>query len=134
VIFTVSVWLFQLRFVGSAWLLSAAALLYSISTIGLGLLISALTRSQLAAMMATFLVAVAPAFTFSGIFAPVASQDAVGRTVARLIPATYFMNVVRGAYLKGGGAAPYAPDLAALAVYAIVVYTVAWLALRKRVG
>jgi ABC-2 type transport system permease protein len=133
-IFGVSVWLFQVRFVGSAWLLSAGALLYSICTIGLGLLISTFTRTQLAAMLATFLIAVAPAFTFSGIFAPVANQDAVGRFVARLIPATYFMGVVRGAYLKGGGVAPYLPDLAALAAYAIVVYTAAWLTLRKRVG
>ena len=85
-------------------------------------------------MLATFLVAVAPAFTFSGIFAPVASQDAIGRFVASLIPATYFMDVVRGVYLKGGGITPYTPDMVALAVYALVVYTVAWLALRKRVG
>lgn len=134
VIFAVSVGLFQVRFVGSAWLLSAGALLYSISTIGLGLLISTFTRTQLAAMLATFLVAVAPAFTFSGIFAPVASQDVVGRFVARLIPATYFMEVVRGAYLKGGALASYIPDLTALGVYAVVVYTAAWLALRKRVG
>ena len=133
-IFAVSVWLFQVRFVGSAWLLSAGALLYSICTIGLGLLISTFTRTQLAAMLATFLVAVAPAFTFSGIFTPVASQDAVGRFVARLIPATYFMDVVRGAYLKGGGAAPYLPSLVALATYAVVVYTGAWLAFRKRVN
>lgn len=134
IIFLASVWLFRVRFVGSAWVLSAGALLYSICTIGIGLLISALTRTQLAAMLATFLVAVAPAFTFSGIFAPVASQDAVGRFVSRLIPATYFMDVVRGSYLKGGGAAPYAPNLLALVAYAVVVYVVAWLVLRKRVG
>jgi ABC-2 type transport system permease protein len=134
VIFSVSVWLFQLRFVGNAWLLSATALLYSACTIGLGLVISSFTRSQLAAMLATFLIAVAPAFTFSGIFAPVASQDAVGRFVSRLIPATYFMEVVRGAYLKGGDAASYAPDVMALAAYATVVYTVAWAALRKRIA
>lgn len=133
-IFAVSVWIFQVRFVGSAWLLAAGALLNSICTIGLGLLISTLTRTQLAAMLATFLVAVAPAFTFSGIFTPVASQDTVGRFVARLIPATYFMDIVRGAYLKGGGAAPYLPGLVALAAYAVVVYTGAWLAVRKRVG
>ncbi len=134
VIFTSSVWLFQVRFVGSAWLLSAGAVLYSICTVGLGLLISTFTRTQLAAMLATFVIAVAPAFTFSGIFVPVASQDAVGRFVARLIPATYFMDVVRGAYLKGGGVTPYLPNLAGLAVYAVVVYTAAWLAFRKRVG
>ena len=133
VIFGASVGLFQVRFVGNAWLLSAAAVLYSVCTVGLGLLISTFTRTQLAAMLATFVLAVAPAFTFSGIFVPVASQDAVGRFVARLIPATYFMDVVRGAYLKGGGVVPYLPNLAGLAVYAIVVYTAAWLAFRKRV-
>lgn len=134
VIFTSSVWLFQVRFVGSAWLLAAGALLYSICTVGLGLLISTFTRTQLAAMLATFVIAVAPAFTFSGIFVPVASQDAVGRFVARLIPATYFMDVVRGAYLKGGGVTPYLPNLAGLSMYAVVVYTAAWLAFRKRMG
>jgi ABC-2 type transport system permease protein len=134
VIFGASVGLFQVRFVGNAWLLSAAALLYSICTVGLGLLISTFTRTQLAAMLATFVIAVAPAFTFSGIFAPVASQDAVGRFVARLIPATYFMDVVRGSYLKGGSLTPHLSNLAGLAVYAVVVYTVAWLAFRKRVG
>lgn len=134
VIFAASLWLFRVRFVGSAVVLSAGALLYSICTIGIGLLISAITRTQLAAMLATFLGAVAPAFTFSGIFAPVASQDAVGQVVSRLIPATYFMDVVRGSYLKGGGPAGFAADLAALAGYTVAVYVVAWLALRKRIG
>ena len=133
-IVAVSVWLFRVRFVGSLAVLSAGALLYSVCTVGIGLLISTVTRTQLAAMLATFLGAVAPAFTFSGIFAPFASQDAVARIVARLIPATYFVDVVRGNYLKGGGIASYAPSLLAMAVYAIAVYGVAWLALRKRVG
>jgi ABC-type multidrug transport system permease subunit len=85
-------------------------------------------------MLATFIVAVTPAFTFSGIFAPVASQDAVGQLVARLIPATYFVDVVRGSYLKGGGAAPYLADLGLLALYSAAVYLAAWLCLRKRLG
>jgi ABC-2 type transport system permease protein len=134
VIFTASIWLFGVRFVGNAWLLSAGALLYAVCTVGLGLLISVLTRSQLAAVMATFVVAVAPAFTFSGIFAPVASQDVVGQVVSRLIPATYFMDVVRGSFLKGGGIAAHGTRLVALVAYAVVVYTLACLVLRKRVG
>lgn len=134
VIFLVSVGLFRVRFVGSVFILSAGALLYSICTVGIGLMISAVTRTQLAAVLATFLGVVAPAFTFSGIFAPVASQDAVGRFVARLIPATYFMDVVRGSFLKGGGLLPYVGNLLGLVVYAVVVYVVAWLLLRKRVG
>jgi ABC-2 type transport system permease protein len=133
-IFAVSLGVFGVRFVGSVWLLSAGGLLYSACTVGIGLVISALVRSQLAAMLATFLGTVAPAFTFSGIFTPIASQDAVGRVVSRLIPATYFMEIVRGSYLKGGGLAPYVPSLAILALYAAVVYLGAWLALRKRIG
>jgi len=134
VIFVASVWVFGVRFVGSAVVLSLAALLYSVCTIGIGLLISALTRTQLAAMLATFLGAVAPAFTFSGIFAPVASQAPVGQVVSRLIPATYFMEVVRGNYLKGGDVETYVPSLLAMVVYAGVVYWVTWLVLRKRLG
>jgi ABC-2 type transport system permease protein len=133
-IFAASIWLFRVRFVGAVWMLVVSALLYSVCTVGLGLLISTLTRSQLAAMLATFLGAVAPAFTYSGIFTPAASLDAVGRFVSRLIPATYFMDVVRGSYLKGGGVAPYLPSLAMLTVYAVVIYAAAWLALRKRLG
>ncbi len=134
VIFAASLWIFQVRFVGAAWVLALGALLYSVCTVGLGLMISALTRSQLAAMLATFLGAVAPAFTFSGIFTPAGALDPVGRFVSRLIPATYFMDVVRGSYLKGGGLAVYAPSLLALALYCAIVYAAAWLALRKRLG
>jgi ABC-2 type transport system permease protein len=133
-IFAASIWLFRVRFVGAVWVLVAGALLYSICTVGLGLLISTVTRNQLAAMLATFLGAVAPAFAYSGIFTPAASLDAVGRFVSRLIPATYFMDVVRGSYLKGGGVAPYLPSLGMLLVYGVVIYAAAWLALRKRLG
>jgi ABC-2 type transport system permease protein len=133
-IFAASIWLFRVRFVGAVWVLVAGALLYSICTVGLGLLISTVTRNQLAAMLATFLGAVAPAFAYSGIFTPAASLDAVGRVVSRLIPATYFMDVVRGSYLKGGGVAPYLPSLGMLLVYGVLIYAAAWLALRKRLG
>jgi ABC-2 type transport system permease protein len=133
-IFAVSLGLFRVRFVGSVLVLSAGALLFSACTVGIGLLISTLTRSQLAAMLATFLVAVTPAFTFSGIFAPVASLDAVGQAVARLIPATYFMDVVRSSYLKGGGAGAHGANLLALGLYTAVVYLSTWFALRKRVA
>lgn len=133
-IFAASLWIFRVRFVGAVWILFVGALLYSVCTVGLGLMISALTRTQFAAMLATFLGVVAPAFTFSGIFTPAGSLDAVGRFVSQLIPATYFMEVVRGSYLKGGDLAIYAPSLRALGLYCVIVYAAAWLALRKRLA
>jgi ABC-2 type transport system permease protein len=133
-IFAVSIGLFRVRFVGAVWVLATGALFYSVCTVGLGLLISALTRTQFAAILATFLGVVTPAFAFSGIFTPTASLDTPGRVVSFLIPATYFMEVVRGCYLKGGGVTPYLPSLAMLVVYGALVYGTAWLALRKRLG
>lgn len=134
VIFAVAVWVFRVRFVGSGWLLTAGALLYAACTVGLGLLISAWTRTQLAAVLATFLVAVAPAAMFSGVFAPVDLEDPVARIVSRLIPATYFMDVVRGSFLKGGGLDVHGPRLLGLTAYAVAVYAAAGLAVRKRIG
>lgn len=133
ILFAMSIGLFGVRFIGSFWLLSASALLYSVCTIGIGLLISVLTRTQLAAMLITFLATITPSFNYSGFMAPVASQDNIGQFVAYLLPATHFMDVVRGAYLKGLGFSFYWPNLLALAVYSVLMYGLAWLFLQKRV-
>jgi ABC-2 type transport system permease protein len=134
IIYAMSIWLFGVRFVGSFWVLSAGALLYSACTIGIGVMFSALMRTQLAAMLVTFLATMTPAFNYSGFISPVASMDAIGRFIAHLIPATYFMGMVRGVYLKGLGFGFFWPDLLALAAYAAIVYGLAWLFLKKRIG
>lgn len=133
-IFAMSRWIFEVRFTGSFFVLTAGAVLYAVCTIGVGLLISILTRSQLAAIFITFLVTLTTAFNYSGFITPVASMDAVGQFVAQLIPATHFMTVVRGSYLKGLGFSYYWPQLGALALYTLVIYSLAWLFLKKRIG
>lgn len=134
IIYAMSIWLFQVRFIGSFWVLSSAALLYSACTIGIGLLFSVLMRTQLAAMLVTFLATMTPAFNYSGFIGPVASMDPMGQFIAHLIPATYFMGMVRGVYLKGLGFDFFWPDLLALLLYTLVVYTLAWAFFKKRIG
>ena len=133
-IFAVSRWIFEVRFTGSFLVLTAGTVLYSVCTIGIGLLISVLMRSQLAAMFTTLMVTLTTAFNYSGFVTPVASMDAVGQFIAQLIPATHFMTVVRGSYLKGFGFDYYWPQLGALALYTLVLYSLAWLFLKKRIG
>jgi len=133
IIFAMSIFLFQVRFTGSFWVLSSAALLYSICTIGIGLLFSIIMRTQLSAMLITFLATVTPAFNYSGFLSPVSSMDQLGQFIAHLIPATYFMEVVRGVYLKGLGLGFFWPNLLALTIYTLVVYTLAWSLLIKRI-
>jgi ABC-2 type transport system permease protein len=133
-IYAASRLIFEVRFTGSFLVLTAGTLLYSVCTIGIGLLISVLMRSQLAAMFTTLLLTMTTTFNYSGFITPVASMDAVGQFIAQLVPATHFMSVVRGSYLKGFGFGYYWPQLGALALYTLVVYTAAWLFLRKRIG
>ena len=133
IMFAMSLWLFQVRFIGSIPVLFTGALLYSICTIGIGMLISVITRSQLAAMLMTFIFTVTPAFNYSGFMAPIASQDAVGQFVAGLIPATYFMDVLRGTYLKGLGFDYYWPGFMTLALYSVLVYGLTGFLLKKKI-
>jgi ABC-2 type transport system permease protein len=133
-IFAASILQFGVHFVGSFLVLASAALLYCTCTIGLGLLFSILTRTQLAAMLLTFLLTVTPAFNYSGFTSPVASMDELGRLIAHAIPATYFMDVVRGSYLKRLGFEYYAGDIIALAIYTAAVYGLCLAMLKKRIG
>ena len=133
-IFVLSVLLFKVRFTGSFMLLSAGALLYIASTVGLGLCISVLSRTQITAMLLSFIVIMLPSFMFSGFMAPITSMDAVGQSISRFIPASYFMGMVRGIYLKGLGFSYYKWDLAALAAYAVIVYGIFIISFRKRIS
>jgi len=134
IIFLMSVMLFKVRFTGSFFVLTLGAILYISCTIGIGLFVSIISRTQVAAMIITFLITVVPAFLYSGFLSPITSQDMTGQIVSRFIPATYFMGMVRGVYLKGLGVNYYVWDVATLMLYAAIVYTIAIASFKKRIG
>lgn len=125
---------FHVRFVGNPLVLTAAALLYITTCVGFGLVISVFCTTQVAAMLVTFLALMTPSMLFSGLMSPVSSMDPSAQAVSRLIPASYFMTMVRGVFLKGLGFRDYAWDLLTLALFTLVVYAVATLRFRKRAG
>ncbi|MPN07591.1 Ribosome-associated ATPase [bioreactor metagenome] len=89
---------------GSLALLSAAAaLLYSFATTGMGLLASAVTKSQIAAMFIAALGTLVPATQFSGLITPVSSLEGVGRAIGEIYPATYMVRTSGGVFTKGLG-------------------------------
>ncbi|MBT9139301.1 MAG: Ribosome-associated ATPase [Syntrophomonadaceae bacterium] len=134
IIFLMSVMLFKVRFTGNFFVLTLGAIPYISCTIGIGLFVSIISRTQVAAMIITFLITVVPAFLYSGFLSPITSQDMTGQIVSRFIPATYFMGMVRGVYLKGLGVNYYVWDVATLMLYAAIVYTIAIASFKKRIG
>jgi ABC-2 type transport system permease protein len=133
-LFALSITAFQPTFVGSFLVLTAGALIFVSCCIGLGLLISVSCKTQVAAMFVTFIGMMTPSMLFSGMMTPIASMDRSAQLISRLIPASYFMRMARGVFLKGLGFSYYAPDLLILLVYGAVIYLIAILAFRKRMG
>jgi ABC-2 type transport system permease protein len=125
---------FGVRFVGNPLVLTAAALLYITASIGLGLLISVASSTQVAAMLVTFLALMTPSILFSGLMTPVSSMEPSAQLISRLLPASYFIAMVRGVFLKGLGFGHFASDLVTLAAFAVVVYGLAIVGFRKRAG
>ena len=65
---------------------------------------------------------------------PVSSMEPSAQIISRFIPASYFIAMVRGVFLKGLGFGHFGYDLLMLAIFTGVVYSVAILGFRKRAG
>ncbi|HEY0970217.1 MAG TPA: ABC transporter permease [Gemmatimonadales bacterium] len=121
------VWLFGVPFRGSVAYLMGASALFLAGALGLGLFISAATRSQLLAtqlaMVATFL----PAFLLSGFMYSIEVMPRGMQAVTLLFPARYFVIVTRGVFLKGNG-----PDVLWVQGLLMLVFAALGLALSTR--
>ncbi len=112
---------FRVPFHGSLALFLAIGVVYVFSAVGLGLLISTVTRSQVVAMVATIVATIMPTFLFSGFIFPVYSMAERYQAVSLLFPARYFTEVARGIGLKGMGLGELWPQVAALVVLTLAL-------------
>ncbi|RMD71014.1 MAG: ABC transporter permease [Gammaproteobacteria bacterium] len=127
-----AVFLFEAPFKGSFPLFLAAALLYVICTTGIGLVVSMLVRTQMAALIITVILTIVPTILYSGLFVPITSLSPSAQVEAHLIPASYFNNVVLGLFLKGVGMEVLWLDMAALALYGAILMGLGYLLFHKR--
>lgn len=127
-----AVFIFGVPLKGSLSALTLAALLYVTTTTGLGLLISAFTQTQIAALAGTAVLTLMIAVNFCGLTQPVASLDGAGAVIGRLFPTTYFLNISRGAFTKALSFSDLTQQLLALAAFIPFFTLASLLALRKQ--
>jgi ABC-2 type transport system permease protein len=129
-----AVFLFHVPLRGSVTLLFATAALFIVGTLAQGILISVLARGQLlasqVAMVSTFL----PAFLLSGFMFAIQNMPLPVQVVTYIVPARYFVAIVKGIYLRGVGLAVLWPDAVFLAVFAALVLALAVGKLKKRLA
>ncbi len=129
-----AVFLFGVPLRGSVTLLFATAALFMTGTLAQGILISVLARGQLLAsqiaMVSTFL----PAFLLSGFMFAIANMPLPVQVVTYIVPARYFVAIVKGIYLRGVGLAVLWPDIIFLIIFATLVLALAVGRLKKRLA
>lgn len=112
--------------------LLAVVLLYLFGALGFGLLISTIANSQTLAFQLALLTSLLPSLLLSGFVFQIRIMPAWLQAITYLVPARYFLVVLRGIILKGEGLATYWDDVAALVVYGLVVVALASLRLVRR--
>jgi len=132
VMFVMALFIFQVSLKGSFLALLAGVLIYVTTTTAYGMLISAFTRTQIAALFGTAILTVLPATQFSGIMVPVSSLSGIAQIMGRAFPMTYFVPISIGTFAKGLGFHDLAPRLAELAVFIPILTGLSLLFLRKQ--
>ena len=127
-----AVFIFGVPLKGSFLTLSLAALIFVTATTGMGLLMSAFTNTQIAALAGTAILTLLPTINFSGLKVPVSSLEGVGAVVGTVFPVTYFINISRGIFSKALEFGDLYSDFAALAAAAPVLILLSLVLLRKQ--
>lgn len=119
--------IFHVPFRGNFWVLFGSTLLFLLTTLGAGLFISTVSKTQTQAMMATSLF-FQPFFMLSGFTFPIRNMPVLAQWMTFFNPVRYFMEIVRGVFLQGAGVESLWPQMGALAVFGV---TILWLSVQR---
>jgi ABC-2 type transport system permease protein len=128
----VTVWGFEVRLAGSFLLLLGLTMLFVLSTLGLGLLVSTVVQNQQQAMMGAAFVLMIPMIYLSGLLFPIENMPRVIQYVTYAIPVRYYAEILRGIFLRGSGLDVLWPQALVLLVMGVGIMGVAALRFRKR--
>jgi len=119
VMISAGVFLFGIPFTGSVMWLLAAVMLFILSMVGIGLVISSVCKTQQQAILGTFSITV-PLVLLSGFVTPVENMSTFLQLIARANPMTYYLIIVRGSFLKNLPAAEILNNAWPMALIALV--------------
>jgi len=124
---------FGVPFNGSVWTVALGLVLFTFTSIGMGLLISLVSKTQQQAQQTVMFVMI-PTMVLSGFIFPIESMPAAIVPVTYLIPLRYALVVLRGAFLKGSGVIDLWQPLAAMVVFGVVIFGLAVSRFQKRLA
>ena len=130
IILLAAIWLFAVPFVGSVVILYVVSLLFICAQLTVGITVSSLAQNQLQALQLTFFYFL-PTILLSGFMFPFRGMPGWAQVIGEVLPATYFLRLVRGILLKGNGWIDLWPDIWPMMVFTVVLMTLAVIFYRK---
>jgi len=130
----IAIYWFRVPFRGSFLTLVISSAMFMVVVLSLGFFVSVIAKSQLAASQIALLVAFLPAFLLSGFLYAIEQMPIVLQWITRILPARYYVSVLKKIFLKGTPTALLYADLVPLAVFTLVLALLATRAFHKRLA
>ncbi|MDX2153669.1 MAG: ABC transporter permease [Bryobacteraceae bacterium] len=129
----VGVFVFKVPLQGNAFLLFLTSCIFLFGALCWGIFLSTVTRSQLLAFQASILSSFLPAFLLSGFIYAIENMPVVIQVITHIVPARYFVTILKGIFLKGIGLEILWPQVLFLCAYAALLLVIATRKLREKV-
>jgi ABC-2 type transport system permease protein len=130
----IAIYWFHVPFRGSFLTLLVSSAMFMVVVLSLGFFISVIAKSQLAASQIALLVAFLPAFLLSGFLYAIEQMPIALQWITRILPARYYVSVLKKIFLKGTPTALLYADLVPLAAFTLVLALLATRAFHKRLA
>lgn len=118
---------------GSVALLTVVSAIFLFGGLSFGIFVSIMAKNQLLASQISILSSLLPSFMLSGFIFAIANMPPVLQVFTYIVPARYFVSVLKGVFLKGIGLEALLPEVLFLSLYAAVVFAIANKKFRKRI-
>jgi ABC-2 type transport system permease protein len=128
-----AVLIFGVPFRGSYIDLFIASLIFLIGSLSWGLFVSVIAKSQIQASQISVISAFLPSFLLSGFIYPIENMPVVLQALTFIVPARYFVEILKGLFLQGVGLTVLWPQVLALVIYAVLVLNLARKRFTKRI-
>ncbi|MBM3284825.1 MAG: ABC transporter permease [Candidatus Aminicenantes bacterium] len=123
--------LFGVPVKGSYWVLLAGMVFFLVGGLGIGLLISTVAHTQQVAFLIAVITTLLPTFILSGFVFPIRNMPPVIQAITLVIPARYFLVILRSVMLKGVGVNVFWSQMVFLAAFAVLILVLSSLRLRR---
>ena len=129
----VAEFVFHIPMRGELWLVFVASSIFLVGALGIGMLISIITKSQFLSSQIALVATMLPAFLLSGFVFPIANMPYPIQIFTYIITARYFVVLLRGIYLKGLGLGILGGEAALLALFAAFVLALSLFKFKKKI-